>query len=193
MKTIYPAAGGLLLVAALLLAFKGCGDPGPAADDGAAGTNGGKVEAADKASAHHRPRPAPRPAVRESETSAAARELQLLWARGRASELLPALDRLSATADSERWGEVAPVLIEQAAKEGRPDVATYLLATGDAAPAGIRLEIYAAALDNRDEGIRDVARLELQNITGEIFPSGEAVREWLAANPQATREDDEDQ
>ena len=181
MKTIYPAAGGLLLAAALLLAIKGGRNEAPAAADSSSRTAAGPAET----SPEGRPRPAARRVPRESETPAAARELELLWARGRTAELLPALDRLSTDADGEHWADVAPVLIRHAADDGRHEVVNYLLATGDNAPAGIRLEIYAAALDNPDEGVRATARLELQNQTGEVFPDGEKAREWIAAHPEA--------
>jgi hypothetical protein len=192
MKTLYPVVGAVLLAAAVFLAVKGGSDERPATDRPDPSASGKSTPAAPAPSTRPRPAP-PSEASRGSETPAAARELELLWARGRAGELLPALDRLSAEADQKLWGDVGPVLIEQAAKEGRPEVAAYLLATGDAAPAGIRLEIYAAAMDNRDEGTRATARLELENITGKKFASGEEARAWIAANPQATADEQEEE
>jgi hypothetical protein len=119
-----------------------------------------------------------------------AKTLKLLWARGRGQELLVALDQLSERADDDDWRQVADVLVEQAASDGRHEIATYLLATGHGAPGKVRLSIYAAALENPDEGIRDSAKLELLNLTGREFESRQEADEWIAANPQAVREND---
>ena len=121
-----------------------------------------------------------------------AKALKLLWARGRAQELLVALDQLSEHADAEDWQAVSEVLQEQAAKDGRHEVATYLLATGHGAPSAIRLAIYAAALDNPDDGIKDSAKLELLNLTGEDFATSAEAKAWIAAHPEASREEEED-
>ena len=136
------------------------------------------------------PRKTPRPPILDRK-ALAAKELELLWARGRGQELLVELDRVSATKDPEYWQEIRPLLVKQAAREGRPEIAKYLLATSDAAPDdNIRIEVYAAAMDNRDEGISTAAQLELENITGEEFASGDAARTWLAANPQPLPEEE---
>jgi hypothetical protein len=181
-----------LAVAAVVLAailFKQ-----PAADDegvAAGGKNGSKGTSSTSGSAlPPPPRRTPRPEILDRK-ALAAKELELLWARGRGQELLVELDRVSATKDPEYWQEIAPLLVKQAAKEGRPEIAKYLLVTGDAAPDdNLRIEIYAAAMDNHDEGVRSTARLELENITGEEFANGEAARAWLKANPQPLPEEE---
>jgi hypothetical protein len=122
-----------------------------------------------------------------------AKALKLLWARGRGQELLVALDQLAQQADADGWREVAEVLVEQAARDGRHEVASYLLATGHAAPAGIRLAIYAAGLENPDEAIQASAKLELLNLTGQEFDSRPQAEAWIAAHPEASREPDEDE
>lgn len=121
-----------------------------------------------------------------------AKTLKLLWARGRGQELLVALDQLSQRADADDWRSVADVLVEQAASDGRYEIADYLLATGHGAPAGIRLNIYAAALENPDEGVRATAKLELLNLTGQEFKSRAEADGWIASNPEASREDVEE-
>jgi hypothetical protein len=137
------------------------------------------------------PRRTPRPEILDRK-ALAAKELELLWARGRGQELLVELERVSATKDPEYWQEIGPLLVKKAAKEGRPEIAQYLLVTGDASPDdNLRIEIYAAAMENHDEGIRTTAQLELENITGEQFANGEAARVWLAANPQPLPEVEE--
>lgn len=120
-----------------------------------------------------------------------AKTLKLLWARGRGNELLVALDQLSQRADADDWREVADVLVEQAARDGRHEVADYLLATGHAAPNGIRLSIYAAALENPDEGVQATAKLELINLTGQEFGSRAEAEAWIASNPEASRDEEE--
>jgi hypothetical protein len=67
-------------------------------------------------------------------------------------------------------------------------VVNYLLATGDAAPMELRRSIYAAALDNKTKGVADSARLELQNLTGKVFKSGDEARAWIKANPPEEEE-----
>jgi hypothetical protein len=131
--------------------------------------------------------------TREPSESPSAKELKLLWARGRGQELLVALDQLGQHADADGWREVAAVLVDQAARDGRHEVATYLLATGHGAPAGIRLAIYAAALENPDEGIRASAKLELLNLTGQEFDSRQQAESWLASHPEASREDEDEE
>lgn len=120
-----------------------------------------------------------------------AKTLKLLWARGRGQELLVALDQLSQRADADDWREVADVLVDQAARDGRHEVADYLLATGHAAPNGIRLSIYAAALENPDEGVQATAKLELLNLTGQEFASRAEAEAWIASNPEASRNEEE--
>ena len=137
------------------------------------------------------PRRTARPEIVDTK-ALAAKELELLWARGHGQELLIQLDRVSANQDPEYWREIGPLLIKQAAKEGRPEIANYLLSTSDSAPDdNLRIQIYAAAMDNRDEGIQTTARLELENITGEEFATGNAARAWHAANPQPVPEEEE--
>ncbi|WP_193212599.1 hypothetical protein [Luteolibacter marinus] len=120
--------------------------------------------------------------------SPAAKQLKLLCARGHAKELLVALERLSQSQDAREWQDVSEVLQQQITKEGRPDVAAYLLATGHGAPDGIGLQLYAAALDNPDDTIRESARLELLNLSGREFDSGEEARNWLASQPSSPNE-----
>ncbi len=130
--------------------------------------------------------------TREGSDSPDAKTLKLLWARGRGQELLVALDQLSERADDDDWRQVAGVLVEQAASDGRHEIATYLLATGHAAPEKVRLSIYAAAMDNPDEGIRSSARLELLNLTGREFESRQEAEAWIASRPAAPDDDPED-
>lgn len=120
-----------------------------------------------------------------------AKTLKLLWARGRSHELLVALDQLSQRADADDWREVADVLVEQAARDGRHEIADYLLATGHGAPNGVRLAIYAAALENPDEGVQASAKLELLNLTGQEFGSRSEADAWIASNPEASRDEEE--
>lgn len=120
-----------------------------------------------------------------------AKTLKVLWARGRSQELLVALDQLSQRADADGWREVADVLVEQAARDGRHEIAGYLLATGHGAPNGIRLAIYAAALENPDEGVQASAKLELLNLTGQEFRSRADADAWIASNPEASRDEEE--
>lgn len=117
--------------------------------------------------------------------------LKLLWARGRSQELLVALDQLSQRADADDWREVADLLVEQASRDGRHEIADYLLATGHGAPNGIRLAIYAAALENPDEGVQASAKLELLNLTGQEFSSRAEAEGWIASNPEASRDEEE--
>lgn len=124
---------------------------------------------------------------KEASEAPDAKTLKLLWARGRGQELLVALDQLSERADADDWRQVADVLVEQAARDGRHEVADYLLATGHGAPNGIRLSIYAAALENPDEGVQATAKLELLNLTGQEFGSRAEADAWIAANPEASR------
>jgi hypothetical protein len=120
---------------------------------------------------------------KEPSESPDAKTLKLLWARGRGQELLVALDQLSARADTDDWRQVADVLVEQASSDGRHEIATYLLATGHGAPDKIRLSIYAAAMENPDEGIRSSAKLELLNLTGRQFESRQEADAWIATLP----------
>jgi hypothetical protein len=183
-----PALAGLVLVAVaglLVLVGKGCSNGGPedAAGDPVAG---GRQVAGDSRGLATK-RPGTHRRTGETEPREAV-ELKLLWARGREADLLPALDKIAASEEPDDWRAVADVLVAQASTEGRHEVIDYLLAAGDAAPADIRLGIYAAALDNADEVARETARLELQNLTGQTFDSGDAARAWIAAHPEAARE-----
>ncbi len=120
-----------------------------------------------------------------------AKSLKLLWARGRSQELLVALDQLSQRADADDWRSVADVLVEQASQDGRHEIAGYLLATGHGAPNGIRLAIYAAALENPDEGVQASAKFELLNLTGQEFSSRADADAWIASHPEASGDEEE--
>ncbi len=191
MKYSRPVIAGVILavVALSLVVFLKSGPD--AAKDGAAGSSAG-------ANGSNGQVPPPRESKFSRPTRASkdgespdAKELKLLWARGRGQELLVALDQLSQAADAEDWQEVSEVLQEQAARDGRYEIATYLLATGHGAPAGIRLAIYASALDNPDENIRDSAKLELLNLTQQEFNSSTEARSWIASHPEASKEEEE--
>ena len=189
MKTLSrPALVGLVLVALagiLVLSGKGCAGDDKADDLRAESSEERSARSDSPALATKRPGGPRR--TGEAEPREAV-ELKLLLARGRENELFPALDKIATFEDPDDWRAVADVLIAQASTEGRHEVIDYLLSAGDAAPAGIRLQMYAAALDNRDEVARDTARLELENLTGEVFESGDAARAWIAAHPEASRE-----
>lgn len=129
--------------------------------------------------------------TKEPSESPDAKSLKLLWARGRSQELLVALDQLSQRADADDWRSVADVLVEQASQDGRHEIAGYLLATGHGAPNGIRLAIYAAALENPDEGVQASAKFELLNLTGQEFSSRANADAWIASNPEASRDEEE--
>jgi hypothetical protein len=181
-----------LAVAAVVLAAVLFNRPSPE-QDGASGDGKGASKATSPTSTPPPlpPRKTTRPEIVDRK-ALAAKELELLWARGRSQELLAELDQVSTTQDPEYWREIGPLLVKQAAKEGRPEIANYLLATSDSAPDdNLRIEVYAAAMDNRDDGIRTTAKLELENITGQEFKTGEEARAWLAANPQPVAEDEE--
>jgi len=196
MKLSRPTLVGLALVLVALVLAAAVFNRATPAPDGAGvsgeGQGGGEKKGSGVSAAPALPPgKTARPAAADPKPLA-ARELELLWARGRGQELLVELDRVSANKDPEYWREIGPLLVKQAAKEGRPEIASYLLATGDAAPEdGLRIEIYAAALDNRNEDLQTTARLELENITGQEFRSGDEARAWLAANPQASADDSE--
>lgn len=187
-------AGSVLILVALFLVIASRSGREPADTDAERGTVGlsqgdaGNSDAAPADRRYSRNERSKQPAE-----SPDARTLKLLWARGRGQELLVALDQLSARADADDWRQVAAVLEEKAASDGRHEIATYLLATGHGAPAGIRLAIYAAALDNPDEGIRDSARLELLNLTGQEFTSRAEASAWIEANPEVSRDEDEEE
>ena len=180
-----------LAVAAVVLAAVIFNRPASDEDGKAGGGKGSSKNATPSASKLPPPsRKTPRPEILDRK-ALAAKELELLWARGFGQELLVELDRVSATEDPGYWQEIGPLLVKKAAKEGRPEITKYLLATGDASPDdNLRIEIYAAAMDNHDEGVRSTARLELENITGEEFANGEAARAWLKANPQPLPEEE---
>lgn len=184
-------AGSILILVALILVLVSKsgrdrddpgGSPGSSATSSGAGTatplpRDGKSSRTDRA--------------RGPSESPDAKTLKLLWARGRSQELLLALDQLSQRADADDWREVADVLVEQAAQDGRHEIADYLLATGHGAPNGIRLSIYAAALENPDEGVQATAKLELLNLTGQEFGSRAEADAWIASNPEASRDEKE--
>ena len=163
--------------------------------EGAGGTDNGaggsKANFSGSASGEGGQRKATRPELTSSK-ALAARELEMLWAPGRSQELIVQLDRVSANKDPEYWKEIGPLLVKHASSEGRPEVANYLLVASDAAPdTNLRIEVYAAALDNRDEGIQATARLELENMTGQEFKTGADARAWLTANPQPVEVEEE--
>jgi hypothetical protein len=189
MKSFRPALAGLvLLLVAIVLVFAGrsCSDEAEVQATSGTRTPGQGQEPPTQATKRSLPQRRGGPDALPPK----AAELQLLWARGRESELLPALDRIAAQEDPDDWRAVADILVEQAATEGRHDVISYLLSVGHGAPAGLRLEIYAAALDNPDEIARDTARLELLNLSGRSFDSAEQARSWIASNPAASREEE---
>jgi hypothetical protein len=183
-----PALAGLLLVAVaafLVLIGKGCKDAGPSPASGQAAAGERRVAGESRSFATKRPGTQRRSGDSEPRDAV---EFKLLWARGREGELFPALDELATSQDPDDWRVLGDVLVAQASSEGRHEVIDYLLAAGDAAPADLRLALYAAALDNADEAARETARLELQNLTGQSFDSGDAARAWIAAHPEASRE-----
>jgi hypothetical protein len=184
--------GLALAVAAVVLAAVIFNRPDPDKDGVAGdGQDGSKANFSEPAPPPPPPRRTSRPEIVDTK-ALAAKELELLWARGHGQELLIQLDRVSANQDPEYWREIGPLLVKQAAKEGRPEIANYLLSTSDSAPDdNLRIQIYAAAMDNRDEGIQTTARLELENITGEEFATGNAARAWHAANPQPVPDEEE--
>jgi hypothetical protein len=176
------------IVLAVIISSRSTPDQEVAAGDG---PDGSKANFSGSTSQSPPQRKATRPELTNSKVLA-ARELEMLWAPGRSQELLTQLDRVSANKDPEYWREIGPLLVKHATSEGRPEIANYLLVTGDAAPDdNLRIEIYAAALDNHDEGIQTTARLELENMTGQNFANGAAARAWLAANPQPAAEEEE--
>lgn len=183
-------AASALAVAGLVLVWT-AGPDGESEDPAAPGTP------ATRANPNHGAAPAdakyPRgDRSKEGSESPDAKTLKLLWARGRGQELLVALDQLSERADDDDWRQVADVLVEQAASDGRHEIATYLLATGHGAPDKVRLSIYAAAMENPDEGVRASARLELLNLTGREFESRQEAEAWIASQPAAPAGDSED-
>ncbi|MEK7953023.1 hypothetical protein [Luteolibacter soli] len=184
--------GLALAVAAVVLACVIFNRSTPDQDSVAGGGKGGsKANFSGSAAQPAPPKKTPRPEIVDRK-ALAAKELELLWARGLSQELVVELDRVSAMKDPEYWREIGPLLIKQAAKEGRPDIANYMLVTSDASPdENLRIQIYAAAMENPDEEIRDTAKLELENITGEQFATGDAARAWLAANPQPGPDEEE--
>lgn len=121
----------------------------------------------------------------------AAKDLELLWARANEQEVLDALDKIGDYKEANQWQAIGGVLIQKATSDPRPEIVEYLLATGDAAPMKLRLNIYAAALDNRAQGVADSARLELQNLTQQNFASGDEARAWLESNPPEEEEEEE--
>ncbi|MCW1884209.1 hypothetical protein OKA04_05665 [Luteolibacter flavescens] len=180
------ALAGLVLTIFALTRPSTDGEGTAGAGEGGSGANFSSTTAQEPL-----PRKVPRSQIAETKPLA-VKELELLWARGKGPELLIELDRVSATQDLDYWREIGPLFVKKAQQEGRPDVANYLLATGDASPDdNLRIEIYAAGMDNRDEGIQTTSRLELENITGEEFRTGAEARAWLQANPRPLPEVDE--
>ncbi len=184
-------AGSILTVVALVLLLVS-----------KAGRNGagesGSPDAADLSTRAGAGAPAPQDArysradrTKGPSESPDAKSLKLLWARGRSQELLVALDQLSQRADADDWRSVADVLVEQASQDGRHEIAEYLLSTGHGAPNGIRLAIYAAALENPDEGVQASAKFELVNLTGQEFSSRADADAWIASHPEASRDEEE--
>jgi hypothetical protein len=127
--------------------------------------------------------------AREADKKAAT-DLELLWARGDEKETLDALDKIGSYTKADEWGAIGEVLIQKAATESRPDLINYLLATGDAAPMKLRQNIYASALDNKAPGVAASAKLELQNLTGKVFASGDEARAWIKANTPEEEEEE---
>ena len=184
-------AGSILTVAALVLLLvskagrEGAGESG-SPDSTALPTRTGANALPPQDTRYSRPERTKVPSE-----SPDAKTLKLLWARGRSQELLVALDQLSQRADADDWRAVSDVLVEQAARDGRHEIADYLLATGHGAPNGIRLAIYAAALENPDEGVQASAKFELLNLTGQEFSSRADAEAWIASNPEASRDEEE--
>ncbi|RYD61832.1 MAG: hypothetical protein EOP83_16110 [Verrucomicrobiaceae bacterium] len=176
------------IVFAAVVSSRSTSDQEDAASNGVGGST---ANFSDSASGSLSQRRATRPELVNSKVLA-ARELEMLWAPGRGQELIVQLDRVSANKDPEYWREIGPLLVKHASSEGRPEVANYLLVTSDAAPdTNLRIEVYAAALDNRDKGIQTTARLELENMTGQQFKTGADARAWLTANPQPVEVEEE--
>lgn len=123
----------------------------------------------------------------------AASDLELLWARGDDKQTLDALDKIGSYTKPDQWGAIGEVLIHKAATEGHPEIINYLLATSDAGPMKLRQNIYAAALDNKAQGVADSARLELENLTGNVFKTGDEARAWIKANVDEDEEEEEPQ
>ena len=189
MKPLWIGVGGGLLLLAGVIVFLNTGDPG--AGDGGQPKDprpgSGKSAGNDSRSADGRRL---RKDAKESAEadSKAAKDLELVWARSDEQEVLDALDKVGAYTEPDEWRAVGSVLIQKASSESRQEVVNYLLATGDAAPMELRQSIYAAALDNKTKGVADSARLELQNLTGKVFKSGEEARAWIKANPPEQEE-----
>lgn len=174
----------MLLVVAAGLFFNSRDSDDPAVNSDPASRNTkGQAGARDQTLSARRERQESGP-TGESETTS-AKDLELLWARSDEDEIVDALEKVGEANDPEQWRLVATVFIQKAATESRPELVQYLLATGDAAPTDIRLAIYAAAFDNKTPGVSASAKLELQNLTGQVFRSGEEARTWISNNPDA--------
>ena len=191
MKRIWIAAGGALIAIWAAVFFLNQ-DPAP---DGA-GTGADSLPGAGKSAPGSGQSPEGRRLRKESQEakeadSKAATELELLWARGDEKEVLDAIDKVGDYKKADEWRAVGSVFIQKARSEGRDEVIRYLLATGDAAPMSIKLPMYAAALDNKAEGVKSLATLELQNLTGEVFKSGDEAREWIKGHPPEEEEEEE--
>ncbi|WP_035609879.1 hypothetical protein [Haloferula sp. BvORR071] len=189
MKTPWIAAAGALLAIALAAFFLTRPDaPAQASKPGTSSSGKGKPGAASAQSPDGRRLRKQAKETSEADKKAAA-DLELLWAHGDQKETLDALDKIGDYKDPDPWRAVAGVLIEKARTESRQEIVDYLLATGDAAPMDIRMEMYAAALDNKTKGVDDSARLELQNLTGEVFKTSDEARSWIKSHPPEPEEE----
>ncbi len=188
-------AGGALVVLAVVLLIRAGGPSasereeaagaGKAAGSGLSGSTGDSTPGSRRERAGIQSQPAaPAPEIEPGFVT----QLDSLWKRPDEEALLDALDKIGEFPDPGQWRAVSGVLTRHASTEARSKVIDYLLATGDAAPEDVRLSIYAAALDNRAAGVADSARLELQNITGQVFKSGDEARTWIRSHPPVEEE-----
>lgn len=192
MKPLWIGVGAGLLALAGIIVFLNSGDPGA----GNAGQPKDPRPGSRQTTGNDGRSPEARRLRKETQETAeanskAATDLELLWARSEEQEVLDALDKIGDYKKADEWRAIGSVLIQKASTEGRPEIIDYLLATGDAAPMELRMKMYAAALDNKAKGVTDSARLELQNITGQRFESGEEARAWIKANPPEEEEEQE--
>lgn len=190
MKPLWIATGAGLLALAGVIVFLNSGDP----ETGGGGQPKDPRSGAGQPGGHEGRSPDGRRIRKETQEavaadSKAASDLQLLWARSEKEEILDALDKIGRYEEADQWAAIGGVLVEKAGSESNPEIVQYLLATGDSGPRELQLKIYAAALDNKAEGVADSARLELQNRTGKKFSSGEAAREWIKENPVEEEEE----
>jgi hypothetical protein len=82
---------------------------------------------------------------------------------------------------SEEPNRFLPSLIKICAKE-KDEVVQYILAQGDSAPPSMRVTLYAAALDNPSEDIRNIASSELKAIIDQDFQSSKSAFRWIDAH-----------